>query len=196
MNKLKEIPYSEMRQLERAGGFGFHGSPILPELLENYQGVPEGSLVPLHAPRNLDRKTGLHRPRTADRIARVSFFDLLAPATARGVFHAGNHTSLAPVDCVSGYDLGVNNGLHLKATAVLLEDTVVRGQDLQAAVYATSLDGLQPSPDESHDHWSAGPVQPEYVSRVDGTILEHLAHLCASGEIEVIPPFRPDFNNC
>jgi hypothetical protein len=196
MNKIQEIPYSEMLQLESEGTHGFHGTPILPELLESYHGVPEGSLMPLHAPRNYNRQTGLHQQRTPGRLACVSFFGRLAPASARGLFNAANHTTLPPVDCLSGCKIDENNDLHLKSTEPMYQDTIARGVGIQAAVYTTELKNLERSPDDPYDYWSVEPVQPEYVARINGTQLTHLASLCVSGQIEIIPSFQPNFNNC
>jgi hypothetical protein len=90
-----------------------------------------------------------------------------------------------------------DNGLHLKATLALLEDTLERGSDLEAWVYGKPTAGLQRSPDNPHDYWSEEAAQPRVAARVDGTLVgTYLAGLCVSGKITVIPPFQPDFNNC
>lgn len=190
-----QIEYGKMKILESTGTFGFHGTPVLPQWLTNYQDVEPGSLMPLNTPRNLNTTTELHMPRTSDRLAQVSFYDMLAPATLRGLLHANNHSTLAPVDCLSGFELD-EEGLHLQATQALLDDTYARSQSIKAAVFATPLKNLRQSPDQQHDYWSSRPVLAEYVAIVDGTYLEHLAGQCATGMIKIVAPFQPNFNNC
>lgn len=196
MNKIEHVPFTELQKLEETGLFGFHGSPVAPDLLENHKGVPPQSLVPLHAPRCLDRASGLHKPRAAGRLAAVSFFDSIPPAAARSLFHANNHTALPQTECLSGYTIDNEGGLHLSATSSLLEDVSARGSELTGWLYGHPTATLQRSPDNPHDFWSDEPLVPEVVTRIDGTFVQTLASLCATGEIEIIPPFKPDFNNC
>jgi hypothetical protein len=187
-----------MSQLEATGKYGFHGSPVPPERLTTYLDTPDSSLMPLHTPRNYNQDTGLHIPRRQilDRLAVVSFFDLYAPAAARGLFHAANHPTLPPVECLSGFELDDEERLQLDATEAVLTDTIARGHTLQAAVYAAPLELLEQSTDIPHDYSSAKAVQPEYVARLDGTHVQHLGRLCVSGGIRIIPPFQPGYNNC
>lgn len=197
MSKIEIISFSEMQKLEAEGTHGFHGSPIAPEHLDNYKGVEPQSLMPLHTPRNYNHAEGLHMPRDPERrLAVVSFYDIWEPAAARGLFDRKNHTTLAAIDCLSGFEED-DLGLHLRATAALLGDTAARGANITATVYATPLAGLDRAPDNSpHDYWSEDPVLPEFATTIDGTILPYLGSLCVSGGIEVMPPFRPNFDNC
>lgn len=196
MPKIEIISFSEMQQLETEGSHGFHGSPIPPERLDNYKGVPPQSLMPLHAPRNYNRAEGLHKPRQVERrLAAVSFYDILLPAAGRALWHRDNHETLAPVDCLSGFEED-ESGVHLRATQALMNDTTERGRDITATLYAAPLSKLSRSPDHSpHDFWSEDPVQPEFATTIDGAYVPYLASLCVSGAIEIIPPFKPGFDN-